>query len=142
MVGLQDTLCKAAPAFPVRQPIRKAPVADEIRATGEVGAQGPGVQARLARSEITAPIMRRGSDTFPFGRAGLREQHRMPDVIRLILDDHESFRARFAELEQLRDDPTAAAAVWAPLAADLEVHASAEEQFFYPQLLRRDHLHI
>lgn len=61
----------------------------------------------------------------------------MPDVIRLILDDHESFRARFAELEQLRDDPTAAAAVWAPLAADLEVHASAEEQFFYPQLLKR-----
>lgn len=61
----------------------------------------------------------------------------MPDVIRLILDDHESFRARFAELEKLRDDATAAAAIWAPLAAELEVHATAEEQFFYPQLLKR-----
>ncbi len=61
----------------------------------------------------------------------------MPDVIRLILDDHESFRARFAELEKLRDDATAAAAIWAPLAAELEVHATAEERFFYPQLLKR-----
>lgn len=61
----------------------------------------------------------------------------MPDVIRLILDDHESFRARFAEIEKLREDPQAAAAVWAPLAAELEVHATAEEQFFYPQLLKR-----
>ncbi|MCX6467504.1 MAG: hemerythrin domain-containing protein [Pseudonocardiales bacterium] len=61
----------------------------------------------------------------------------MPDVIRLILDDHESFRARFAELDGLRDDPVAAAAVWGPLAADLEVHASAEEEHFYPELLAR-----
>ncbi|MDN5932818.1 MAG: hemerythrin domain-containing protein [Pseudonocardia sp.] len=61
----------------------------------------------------------------------------MPDVIRLILDDHESFRARFAALEKLREDPQAAAAIWAPLAAELEVHATAEEQFFYPQLLKR-----
>ncbi|WP_300013780.1 hemerythrin domain-containing protein [Pseudonocardia sp.] len=60
-----------------------------------------------------------------------------PDVIRLILDDHESFRARFAELDTLRDDATAAAAVWGPLAAELEVHATAEEEFFYPQLLDR-----
>ena len=61
----------------------------------------------------------------------------MPDVIRLILDDHESFRARFAELADLRDDPVAAEAVWGPLAADLEVHASAEEEHFYPELLAR-----
>jgi hypothetical protein len=61
----------------------------------------------------------------------------MPDVIRLILDDHESFRARFAELEKLRDDATAAAAIWVPLAAELEVHATAEEECFYPQLLVR-----
>lgn len=61
----------------------------------------------------------------------------MPDVIRLILDDHESFRARFAELDGLRDDPVAAEAVWSPLAADLEVHASAEEEHFYPELLTR-----
>lgn len=61
----------------------------------------------------------------------------MPDVIRLILDDHESFRARFAELEKLHDDAAAAAAIWVPLAAELEVHATAEEEFFYPQLLKR-----
>lgn len=61
----------------------------------------------------------------------------MADVIRLILDDHESFRARFAELAGLRDDPVAAEAVWAPLAADLEAHASAEETHFYPELLHR-----
>ena len=61
----------------------------------------------------------------------------MPDVIRLILDDHESFRSRFAALEKLRDDAPAAAAIWVPLAAELEVHATAEERFFYPQLLKR-----
>jgi Hemerythrin HHE cation binding domain len=70
-------------------------------------------------------------------RPNREERSIVPDVIRIILDDHESFRARFAELDRLREDPTAAAAIWAPLAADLEVHASAEEQFFYPQLLRR-----
>jgi hypothetical protein len=60
----------------------------------------------------------------------------MPDVIRLILDDHETFRRRFAELEKLRDDAAAAGALWAELAADLEVHASAEEEHFYPALLK------
>ncbi len=60
----------------------------------------------------------------------------MPDVIRLILDDHETFRSRFDELDKLRDDPTAAQAVWAPLAALLETHASAEEEHFYPALLQ------
>jgi len=60
----------------------------------------------------------------------------MPDVIRIILDDHETFRSQFDELEKLRDDPQAALAVWAPLAALLETHASAEESHFYPALLQ------
>ena len=60
----------------------------------------------------------------------------MPDVIRLILDDHETFRSRFDELDRLHDDPQAAEAVWAPLAALLETHASAEESHFYPALLQ------
>lgn len=60
----------------------------------------------------------------------------MPDVIRLILDDHEIFRSRFAELAKLRDDPKAAAALWKGLSAHLEVHASAEEEHFYPALLQ------
>lgn len=60
----------------------------------------------------------------------------MPDVIRLILDDHETLRHRFAELDGLRDDPQAAGVLWAGLAALLEVHASAEEKHFYPALLQ------
>ena len=60
----------------------------------------------------------------------------MPDVIRLILDDHEWFRSRFAHLAELRDDPQAANEVWLGLAARLESHASAEEEHFYPALLR------
>lgn len=59
----------------------------------------------------------------------------MPDVVRLILNDHETFRRRFAELDGLRDDPHAAGLVWAGLAALLEMHASAEEKHFYPVLL-------
>ncbi|HVL85644.1 MAG TPA: hemerythrin domain-containing protein [Pseudonocardia sp.] len=61
----------------------------------------------------------------------------MPDVITLILTDHETFRRRFAELEKLRDDPTAAGVLWAELSAHLEVHASAEEEHFYPAMLER-----
>lgn len=61
----------------------------------------------------------------------------MPDVIRLILEDHETFRTQFAELAELRDDPQAAAAIWTGLSALLETHASAEEAHFYPALLQR-----
>lgn len=60
----------------------------------------------------------------------------MPDIIRLILDDHETFRRQFAELDKLRDDPKAAGVLWAGLAALLEMHASAEEEHFYPALLQ------
>jgi hypothetical protein len=60
----------------------------------------------------------------------------MPDVIRLILDDHEWFRTRFEELFAQRADPQAANELWLGLAARLEVHASAEEAHFYPPLLQ------
>ena len=62
--------------------------------------------------------------------------HLKPDIVRLILTDHETFRARFAELADLRDQPRAAAALWGELAAHLETHASAEEEHFYPALLQ------
>src|ERR1700733_7980679 len=45
-------------------------------------------------------------------------------------------RRRFAMLEQMDPGDTAAlGAVWSRLAVFLEVHAAAEEQLFYPELL-------
>ncbi len=65
----------------------------------------------------------------------------MPDITRLILDDHDRFRRGFADLDDLRGrrsaGPDELAAVWDPLARRLDVHALAEEDIFYPQLLRR-----
>ncbi|MBC5800228.1 MAG: hemerythrin domain-containing protein [Candidatus Eremiobacteraeota bacterium] len=59
------------------------------------------------------------------------------DITQLILDDHHEQRRLFAILEQLEPDDTAAlTAIWGRLAAFLEVHAEAEEQVFYPALLR------
>jgi hypothetical protein len=58
------------------------------------------------------------------------------DITQLILDDHHEQRRRFAMLEQLDPADTAGlAAVWSRLAVFLEVHAAAEEQVFYPELL-------
>src|SRR5680860_1132025 len=60
----------------------------------------------------------------------------MTDVTQLIAEDHETFRRRFAELDDLRDDAGRAGPVWSALARLLEVHASAEEAHFYPALLQ------
>jgi Hemerythrin HHE cation binding domain len=58
------------------------------------------------------------------------------DITQLILDDHHEQRRRFAMLEQMDPgDTTALGAVWSRLAVFLEVHAAAEEQIFYPELL-------
>ena len=59
------------------------------------------------------------------------------DITQLILDDHHEQRRLFAMLEQIDpgDAPTLRA-IWARLAAVLEIHAEAEEQIFYPALLR------
>ena len=59
------------------------------------------------------------------------------DITQLILDDHHEQRRRFALLEQM-DSASAAAQsdVWARLAAFLEVHAAAEEEIFYPELVK------
>ena len=62
----------------------------------------------------------------------------MPDICDLILDDHEVFRRRFAELDdERRSDAAEVAALWRPLAEHLERHASAEEEVFYPAVLAR-----
>lgn len=59
------------------------------------------------------------------------------DITQLILDDHHEQRRLFAILEQIdREDEEKLTAVWSHLAAFLEVHAKAEEDFFYPELLR------
>jgi hemerythrin HHE cation binding domain-containing protein len=59
------------------------------------------------------------------------------DITQLILEDHHEQRRLFALLEQIdRIDTAALSAVWDRLAAFLEVHAEAEEQLFYPELLR------
>lgn len=59
------------------------------------------------------------------------------DITQLILDDHQEQRRLFAMLEQIdRADTESLRAIWARLAAFLEVHAKAEEELFYPELLR------
>ncbi len=59
------------------------------------------------------------------------------DITQLILDDHHEQRRLFAILEQVdRSDTETLGAVWGRLAAFLELHAAAEEEIFYPALLR------
>jgi hypothetical protein len=62
------------------------------------------------------------------------------DITEMILDDHDWFRRRFLLLAELRDDADRveeARQVWDELARHLEVHASAEEEHFYPSMARR-----
>jgi hypothetical protein len=59
------------------------------------------------------------------------------DITQLILDDHHEQRRLFSIIEQInRSDVAALSAVWERLAAFLELHAAAEEELFYPALLR------
>ena len=59
------------------------------------------------------------------------------DITQLILDDHAEQRRLFSILEQMgTEDVEALTKVWERLAAFLDVHAEAEERFFYPELLK------
>ena len=59
------------------------------------------------------------------------------DITQLILDDHHEQRRLFAILDQIKDtEVKSLRVVWGRLATFLEVHAEAEEQLFYPALLR------
>ena len=59
------------------------------------------------------------------------------DITQLILDDHYEQRRLFAILEQVATrNRVTAGEVWSRLAACLELHAAAEEQIFYPALIR------
>jgi len=63
------------------------------------------------------------------------------DITDLILAHHTWFREQFAHLDDLAaaspPDVDALREVWEPLATQLDLHAVAEEEIFYPQLLRR-----
>ncbi len=59
------------------------------------------------------------------------------DITQLILDDHHEQRRLFSILDQIdRADTGTLSAIWARLSAFLELHAAAEEEIFYPALLR------
>ena len=59
------------------------------------------------------------------------------DITEVIAHQHDEQRRMFAMLEEWpRDDHEGLAAVWTRLGILLEVHAEAEETFFYPELLR------
>ena len=58
------------------------------------------------------------------------------DITQLILDDHHEQRRLFSQLDEIKDEDIGTlAALWHRLATFLEVHAEAEEEFFYPSLL-------
>ncbi len=59
------------------------------------------------------------------------------DITELILQQHQEQRRAFALLDDVPpDDTTTLAAIWSRLEVLLEVHAQAEERFFYPELLQ------
>lgn len=58
------------------------------------------------------------------------------DITERILADHAEFRRMFAVIDEIRGDKKALEAIWARLRDLLDVHAEAEERFFYPDLLK------
>lgn len=59
------------------------------------------------------------------------------DITQIILDDHHQQRQLFALIEEVDPgDKDGLDAIWRRLSALLEVHAEAEERFFYPALLQ------
>lgn len=59
------------------------------------------------------------------------------DITELILEDHHQQRRMFALLEDTApSDTRALGIVWQRLCTTLEVHAAAEEELFYPHLLK------
>jgi hypothetical protein len=58
------------------------------------------------------------------------------DITELIVEDHHRLRLMFLRLEDVRDDVDALSRRWHRLSTLLELHASAEEETFYPRLLK------
>ncbi len=59
------------------------------------------------------------------------------DVTELIVEDHQRLRLLFLRLEDVREDLPELTRRWEHLASFLELHASSEEEVFYPHLLRQ-----
>lgn len=59
----------------------------------------------------------------------------MADIIALIYEDHDWLRRHFFYLDEARTEQELTA-IWEPLATRLDTHAAAEEEVFYPALLR------
>jgi hypothetical protein len=59
----------------------------------------------------------------------------MADIIALIYEDHDWFRRHFFYLDDARTKEELTA-IWEPLATRLDTHAQAEEEVFYPVLLK------
>ncbi len=62
----------------------------------------------------------------------------MADIIDLIYEDHQWLRTHFFLLDQATEVPDLTA-IWESLATRLETHAAAEENVFYPALLKHGH---
>jgi hypothetical protein len=60
----------------------------------------------------------------------------MADIIALIYEDHDWLRRHFLYLDDARTEAELTA-VWEPLAIRLDTHAEAEEEVFYPTLLKK-----
>lgn len=60
----------------------------------------------------------------------------MADIVDLIYADHDWVRRQFFLLDVAGDEAELAAA-WEPLAIRLDTHAQAEEEVFYPALLKK-----
>ena len=59
------------------------------------------------------------------------------DICELILSDHHEQRRMFAMLDDVaKDDTRTLGVLWKRLSTMLEVHAQAEEELFYPELLK------
>jgi hypothetical protein len=62
------------------------------------------------------------------------------DITDLILFQHHEQRRQFALLDEIpSDDTDTLAGLWRRLSVLLEVHAEAEELYFYPEVLRLGH---
>jgi hemerythrin superfamily protein len=69
-------------------------------------------------------------------KAAKKKSAKSADIIEMLKEDHERVRAMFEEFEGLdpEEDREAMQAIVEQTCAELEVHATLEEELFYPQV--------